>query len=131
MRKIDTIAALIIGVFALVLVIYHFAGTIPEREKFDKNARYTIAKITKIKSPSRGSCRFYYSYRIKGKLYEGGSIISCHELHLYKHGRNVFIQFSKLNPQDNSALDREYLFAPDTMIPPEFGWEKLPKMKND
>lgn len=125
--KADFVATLIILAITTPLGLHHYLVEVPRQEKLEKNAVYTIGKITKIISPSRGSSWFKYNYSVCGKLYYGQSLIDRGDYNLYKINRKIYVAYSKIAHNQSSAGFGDILFLRGKVAPPFCGgWKKIP-----
>lgn len=124
MKEIKPKTWVLLGLTALMSVLYFFLTVIPERV-LNRNHRFTIGYIIRIESQSEGgpTATFYYHYN--RRTFSG--VFDVEYGGRFKKGSLIAVKFCPADPENAMVLVDS--IVPENGEIPENGWKKYPSFK--
>ncbi|MBK6485233.1 MAG: hypothetical protein IPG01_19395 [Chitinophagaceae bacterium] len=119
MKNVISVLSLL---FIFLIIVYYLKWDVYDRIALEKDHRYTVGVIFKLKGELAGGPGIYYYFNYDKKYYEG--VFESVNWRNIKIGDKVYIIFNPQNPDNNKVVMGN--FAPDTLVVPEKGWSEKP-----
>lgn len=114
----------IVYVICFLAFIYMLCSTFYQRYLDTLPQDYTVGRIDQIWQPANGDIKVDFDYKLLDKEYSGMENIGKYR-GLIKGGEYYLIKFPEGHPDRGiMLLDKP---VPDSITPPEEGWDELPE----
>jgi hypothetical protein len=125
-NKVKEWGKILLGIFAVIFVIYIFIHSCKRNNSLDKFPKYTIAITSKKFYTSSALEIVKYDFTYGNIVYHGEG--SCHEC-IIPDGR-YYVKFSSDKPEFSEILQNKPV--PDSIkVAPQNGWDSIPGEKVD
>lgn len=122
-KQKNRLAYIIFILMGLSFVVFNVVGY-HYNNLMEKDGRYTVAYLNRIRQTTKMGKVLYYSYTVNGKKYRGSE--PDIEGISFDFSKNYFVKFPVKHPEFSKIL-LDYPVPDSIKSPPSEGWKALPK----